>query len=166
FPTAKVARSKRHQDWDTPTADASSAAAHRPPFAAAGGQVTMSSNKRWYICAFVFFATVLNYMDRQTLSIVAPLAEREFRLDNAHLGLLFSAFYISYGISVAVIGELIDRISIRIAFAAVVTWWSLATSLTALSRTFSQLFAFRMLLGIGEAGNWPATARLVSMYLP
>jgi MFS transporter, ACS family, aldohexuronate transporter len=126
----------------------------------------MSQRNRWYICAFVFLATVLNYMDRQTLGIVAPLIEKEFHLDNAQLGLLFSAFYFSYGISVALIGEVIDRVSIRIGFAVVVAWWSVATGLTALSRTFWQLFGFRMLLGIGEAGNWPATARLVSMYLP
>src|SRR5438309_1976718 len=126
----------------------------------------MPQRNRWVICGFVFLATVLNYMDRQTLGIVAPLLEREFHLDNAQLGLLFSAFYFSYGISVAVIGELIDRVSIRFGFALVVAWWSLATGITAVSRTFWQLFGFRMLLGIGEAGNWPATARLVSMYLP
>jgi len=104
-------------------------------------------------------------MDRQTLSIVAPLVQKEFTLDNAQLGLLFSAFYISYGVSVALMGEALDRISLRIAFAAVVFLWSLATVLTSVSVTFWQLALFRMLLGIGEAGNWPATARLVSMYL-
>ena len=126
----------------------------------------MSQHQRWYICAFVFSATVLNYMDRQTLGIVAPLVQKEFNLDNTQLGLLFSAFYVTYGISVALIGEVIDRISIRVSFAAVVAWWSIATGLTALSATFWQLFGFRMLLGVGEAGNWPATARLVSMYIP
>lgn len=126
----------------------------------------MSQRQRWYICVFVFFATVLNYMDRQTLGIVAPLVQEEFALDNAQLGLLFSAFYVTYGISVGLIGEIIDRVSIRLSFAIVVAWWSIATSLTALAGSFWQLFGFRMLLGIGEAGNWPATARLVSMYIP
>jgi ACS family hexuronate transporter-like MFS transporter len=126
----------------------------------------MSQRQRWYVCGFVFFATVLNYMDRQTLGIVAPLVQKEFQLDNAQLGMLFSAFYVTYGISVGLIGEVIDRVSIRVSFAVIVAWWSLATGLTALSRTFWQLFGFRMLLGIGEAGNWPATARLVSMYIP
>lgn len=126
----------------------------------------MSQRQRWYVCIFVFFATVLNYMDRQTLGIVAPLVQKEFQLDNSQLGLLFSAFYVTYGVSVALIGEVIDRVSIRAAFAIVVAWWSLATGLTALSRTFWQLFGFRMLLGVGEAGNWPATARLISMYIP
>lgn len=126
----------------------------------------MSQRQRWYVCGFVFFATVLNYMDRQTLGIVAPLVQKEFELDNAQLGLLFSAFYVTYGVSVALIGEVIDRVSIRVSFALAIAWWSVATGLTALSRTFWQLFGFRMLLGIGEAGNWPATARLVSMYIP
>lgn len=125
----------------------------------------MSRRGRWIICIFIFFATVLNYMDRQTLSIVAPLVQQEFGLDNAQLGLLFSAFYFSYGIGVALIGEVIDRISVRIALAFIVGAWSLATALTALSRTLWHLFSFRMLLGVAEAGNWPTTARLVSMYI-
>ena len=125
-----------------------------------------SEHFRWYICLFIFFATVLNYMNRQTLSIVAPLIQKDFRLDNAQLGLLFSAFYVTYGVSVALLGELIDRLSIRIAFAVAVAWWSLATAFTGLAQSFGQLFGFRMALGVGEAANWPVTARLVSMYMP
>jgi len=120
---------------------------------------------RWFIVLFIFFATVLNYMDRQTISILAPLIQKDFHLDNAQLGALFSAFYVSYGVTVALVGELIDRLSIRIAFAVAVAWWSLATSLTGLSRSFTQLFGFRLALGVGEAANWPLTARLVSMYM-
>ncbi len=115
--------------------------------------------------AFLFFATVLNYMDRQTLSITSPIIQKEFSLDNQQLGLLFSAFYVSYAVSVAFVGEVIDRISIRWAFAAIVIWWSGATMLTALSRSFPELFACRLLLGLGEAGLWPATARLISMFM-
>jgi ACS family hexuronate transporter-like MFS transporter len=126
----------------------------------------MRRHFRWIICIFIFFATVLNYMNRQTLSIVAPLIQKEFHLDNAQLGALFSAFYITYGVAVALLGELIDRLSIRIAFAAAVAWWSLATALTGLAQSFGQLFGFRLALGVGEAANWPVTARLVSMYLP
>jgi MFS family permease len=126
----------------------------------------MPKHSRWYICFFVFFATVLNYMDRQTLSIVAPLIQKDFNLDNAQLGALFSAFYVTYGIAVALVGELVDRISIRIALAAAVAWWSLATALTGLAQSFWQLFGFRLALGVGEAANWPVTARLISMYLP
>jgi predicted MFS family arabinose efflux permease len=119
----------------------------------------------WKILAFLFFATVLNYMDRQTLSAASPLIQKEFSLTNEQLGLLFSGFYLSYAVSVALIGEVIDRMSIRTAFICVVTWWSVATMLTALSNDFWQLFGFRVLLGIGEAGLWPATARLVSRYM-
>src|SRR3954469_23194126 len=111
----------------------------------------MTKHRRWIICAFIFFATVLNYMDRQTLGIVAPLVQGEFGIDNAQLGLLFSAFYWTYGVSVALIGELIDRVAMRWAFALAVLWWSMATGLTSFSTTFAQLFGFRMLLGMGEA---------------
>jgi predicted MFS family arabinose efflux permease len=132
---------------------------------AAGGPPGAKS-VRWTICLFIFFATVLNYMNRQTLSIVAPLIQKDFRLDNEQLGLLFSAFYVTYGVAVALLGELIDRLSIRIAFAMAVAWWSLSTALTGLAQSFGQLFGFRMALGVGEAANWPVTARLVSMYMP
>jgi MFS family permease len=125
----------------------------------------MSKHHRWFICFFIFFATVLNYMNRQTLSIVAPLIQKDYQLDNEQLGLLFSAFYITYGITVAVIGEVIDRVSIRISFAIAVAWWSVATALTGLAQSFAQLFGFRLMLGVGEAANWPITARLISMYL-
>jgi ACS family hexuronate transporter-like MFS transporter len=123
----------------------------------------MKIKNHWKILTFLFLVTVLNYMDRQTLSVSSPLIQKEFGLNNEQLGLLFSGFYISYAVSVALIGELIDRLSIRSAFVWIVTWWSIATMLTAFSKTFWHLFAFRMLLGIGEAGLWPATARLVSV---
>jgi ACS family D-galactonate transporter-like MFS transporter len=125
----------------------------------------MSLKAHWKILLFLFLATVLNYMDRQTLSVSSPLIQKEFALSNEQLGLLFSAFFISYAVSVALIGEFIDRLSIRTAFICVVSWWSIATMLTAFSKNFWYLFGFRMLLGIGEAGLWPATARLVSLYI-
>ena len=125
----------------------------------------MSLKAHWKILLFLFLATVLNYMDRQTLSVSSPLIQKEFSLSNQQLGLLFSAFFISYAVSVALIGEFIDRLSIRTAFICVVSWWSIATMLTAFSKNFWYLFGFRMLLGIGEAGLWPATARLVSLYM-
>ncbi len=115
------------------------------------------------ILAFLFFATVLNYMDRQTLSITSPVIQKEFSLDNQQLGLLFSAFYLSYAVSVAFIGEIIDRVPIRWAFVSIIVWWSTATMLVALSRNFKELFLCRLLLGFGEAGLWPATARLISL---
>jgi predicted MFS family arabinose efflux permease len=125
----------------------------------------MSLKAHWKVLLFLFLATVLNYMDRQTLSVSSPLIQKEFSLSNEQLGLLFSAFFISYAVSVALIGEFIDRLSIRTAFICVVSWWSVATMLTAFSRNFWYLFGFRLLLGIGEAGLWPATARLVSLYM-
>lgn len=123
----------------------------------------MKIQNHWKILMFLFLVTVLNYMDRQTLSVSSPLIQKEFHLDNEQLGLLFSGFYISYAVSVALIGELIDRMSIRSAFVWIVAWWSVATMITAFSKSFWYLFGFRMLLGFGEAGLWPATAKLVSV---
>jgi MFS family permease len=125
----------------------------------------MSMKRHWKILSFLFTATVINYMDRQTLAVGSPLIQKEFALSNQQLGLLFSAFYFSYALSVAVIGELIDRIALRKTFLLIVAWWSITTALTATSHTFWHLFAFRMLLGVGEAGLFPATARLISLYM-
>ncbi len=81
----------------------------------------MNMKRHWKILGFLFTATVINYMDRQTLADSSPLIQKDFSLSNEQLGLLFSALYFSYAISVAIIGEFIDRISIRTAFVWIVT---------------------------------------------
>lgn len=118
--------------------------------------------QRWIICAFLFLATVLNYMDRQTLSVTAPLIQQELNLNNAQLGLLLSAFFYTYGGMQLVVGLVIDRINARLSYALAVGWWSLAGALTSLVNGFGQLFACRLMLGIGEAANWPAAMRIIS----
>ncbi len=120
----------------------------------------------WFICGFLFFATVLNYMDRHTLSNVAPLIQEEFSLDNAQLGLLLAAFSYSYGIMQAVTGLILDRVNVRLGYALAVCWWSLAGAATGMVHGFWQLFGCRMMLGVGEAANWPAAMRIVSRILP
>jgi ACS family hexuronate transporter-like MFS transporter len=114
----------------------------------------------------LFLVTVVNYMDRQTLSMAAPLVQKELQLDNAKFGLLASAFFFTYGAMQAVTGWILDRVSIRWGYAACVLVWSLAGVLTGASSNFAQLFGCRLLLGVGEAANWPAALRVVSRILP
>jgi len=120
----------------------------------------------WAVAVLLFLATVLNYMDRQTLSMAAPLIQRELGLDNAGFGLLLSAFFFTYGGMMGVTGWILDRVSIRWGYAATVLVWSLAGALTGGAGNFAQLFACRMVLGVGEAGNWPAALRVVSRIIP
>lgn len=120
----------------------------------------------WAVAGLLFLATVLNYMDRQTLSMAAPLVQKELHLDNSRLGLLASAFFFTYGAMMGVTGWILDRVSIRWGYAACVLVWSMAGALTGASSNFSQLFGCRLLLGVGEAANWPAALRVVSRILP
>ena len=120
----------------------------------------------WAVAGLLFLATVLNYMDRQTLSMAAPLVQKELQLDNAKFGLLASAFFFTYGAMQAVTGWVLDRVSIRWGYAVCVLVWSAAGALTGASSNFSQLFGCRLLLGVGEAANWPAALRVVSKILP
>lgn len=120
----------------------------------------------WMICGALFLATVLNYMDRQTLSMAAPLIQRELSLNNAQMGILFSAFFYTYGLMQAVTGAILDRVSIRWGYAVSVFVWSLAGALTGLIANFGQLFGCRLLLGVGEAANWPAALRTVARVMP
>lgn len=120
----------------------------------------------WMLCGFLFLATTLNYLDRQTLSILAPTIQREMSLDNEALGWLFSAFYYSYTLSQFAIGLILDRYNLRWAYALSVLAWSAVTAMTGMAGSFAALLLFRILLGVTESGNWPAAMRIVARALP
>jgi len=121
---------------------------------------------KWLLCALLFLATTLNYLDRQTLSILAPAIQRELGVDNAGLGLLFSVFYYSYTFAQFAVGRVLDRVNLRWAYGFAVLAWSAAASLTAFSNGFLALLVFRFLLGVAESPNWPAAMRIVARALP
>ena len=117
---------------------------------------------KWRLCALLFFATVLNYLDRQTVSVLAPVMQKEMSLDNEALGLIFSAFYYTYTGFTLVSGLTLDRAHLRWAYGAAVLAWSLASALTGLAGGFVSLLVFRLLLGMMESANWPGAIRIVS----
>jgi MFS transporter, ACS family, hexuronate transporter len=117
---------------------------------------------KWKLVGLLFLATTLNYLDRQTMSILAPILQKEMRLDNAALGWLFAVFYYSYTFAQFGVGPLLDRLHLRWAFGAAVLLWSAVSALTGLASGFVSLIIFRMLLGITEASNWPAAIRIVA----
>jgi ACS family hexuronate transporter-like MFS transporter len=128
--------------------------------------VARTPAKAWGLCIFLFLATALNYLDRQTMSILAPTIQREMALDNVALGWLFSVFYYSYTFAQFAVGVFLDRANLRWAFAIAVVAWSTAAGLTGLSTGFAGLFLFRLLLGLTESANWPAAMRIVARLLP
>ena len=121
---------------------------------------------KWLLCILLFLATTLNYLDRQTLSILAPIMQKELALDNEQLGWLFSVFYYSYTFAQFAIGGLLDRMDLRWAYGIGVVLWSASAALTGLADGFVSLIVFRLLLGLTESVNWPAAMRIVARVLP
>jgi ACS family hexuronate transporter-like MFS transporter len=121
---------------------------------------------KWGLCLLLFLATTLNYLDRQTLSILAPTLQDEMHLDNEALGWLFSVFYYAYTFSQFAVGFLLDRAHLRWAFGLAVLAWSLVSALTGLASGFAGLLICRLFLGVTESPNWPAAIRIVSRALP
>jgi len=117
---------------------------------------------RWRLCALLFLATTLNYLDRQTVSILAPTLQKELNLDNTALGWLFAVFYYAYTFSQVIVGPLMDRFHLRWVFGMAVVLWSAVSIATGLATGFVGLVVFRLLLGIAEAANWPGATRIVA----
>jgi ACS family hexuronate transporter-like MFS transporter len=121
---------------------------------------------RWVMIGFAFAATLINYLDRQTLSVVAPELREEFGMSNEAYGYVLSAFMLAYTISNGLSGPLLDRIGTRFGYALCMAWWSTAGILHALTTGPWSLAGFRFLLGMGEAGNWPAAVKVVTEWFP
>ena len=116
--------------------------------------------------SFAFWATVINYLDRQTLSVAAPVLREQFHMSNARYSYVLFAFLLAYTIMNGVSGTLIDRMGTRVGYAACIAWWSTAAMLHAFARGAFSLGLFRFLLGVGEAGNWPAGVKVVAEWFP
>ena len=121
---------------------------------------------RWWIVGMVFMLTVINYIDRMTLSVLAPTIRAEFGMSNEAYSRVVTAFLIGYTISQALSGRVLDRIGTRIGFMVFVGIWTIASMLHAFARSVVQLSAFRFMLGVGEAGNWPGAAKVVAEWFP
>lgn len=121
---------------------------------------------RWMIVGLLFLATAINYIDRQTLSVLSPLLRKELGLSEADYSNVVSAFLLSYLVMYTVSGRLIDRVGARFGATACVLWWSVATMLTAVARGPFSLAAFRFLLGVGEPGIFPAGLKVCGEWFP
>jgi MFS transporter, ACS family, hexuronate transporter len=124
------------------------------------------SSRRWLMISFAFWATVINYMDRQTLSVAAPVLREQFHMSNTEYSRVVFAFMLAYTISNGISGTLIDRLGTRLGYALCIGWWSIAAVLHAFSRGAVSLGVARFLLGIGEAGNWPGGVKVVAEWFP
>ncbi len=121
---------------------------------------------RWWIVGLVFVASVLNYVDRQALSLLAPTIQQELKLTNDDYAGVVNLFLVAYMIAYFFSGRLVDKLGVRVSFALFVGWWSIANITTAFAKSVTSLGAFRFLLGLGEAGNWTAAPKAVSEWFP
>lgn len=124
------------------------------------------SRTRWLILAFLFLSTVLNYVDRQTLSILAPVVQADLGIDDRGYATIVQLFLIAYTLAHIGAGWLTDRLGTKLGLALFVGWWSLANMLTGLAQNAFQLGAARFALGLGEAGNYTAAPKIVSERFP
>lgn len=122
--------------------------------------------KRWLMISFAFWATLINYLDRQTLSVAAPVLRERFHMSSVTYSNVVTAFLLAYTIMNGISGPLIDRLGTRLGYALCMAWWSAASILHVFARGAWSLGIFRFLLGAGEAGNWPAAIRIVAEWFP
>lgn len=132
----------------------------------AGMVVNLANTHRWAIVWLLFFASLINYLDRATLSVALPLISKDLALSAARKGLLLSAFFWSYALMQVPIGWCADRFDLRWLYAGMFALWSAACGLTGLAGTLAILFALRVVMGVGEAIYLPGGTKIVSMLFP
>jgi ACS family hexuronate transporter-like MFS transporter len=121
---------------------------------------------RWTICALLFVATTINYIDRSVLGILAPTLQREVGWSEAEYGAIVSYFTLAYGLGFLVAGRVMDGLGVRLGLAGYVVAWSLAAMAHALARTPLGFSAARFALGLGESGNFPGAVKAVADWFP
>lgn len=130
------------------------------------GPAPRSSAWKWWVCGLLLLATTINYMDRQTLSNVAPRIKRELDLNNTQYGSVEMAFGFAFALGATVFGIIADRTSVRWLYPAVLFAWSLVGFLTGRVEGFLGLLACRTFLGFFEAGHWPCALKTTQRILP
>jgi ACS family hexuronate transporter-like MFS transporter len=121
---------------------------------------------RWVICALLFFATTINYVDRQIIGILKPELQRDIGWDEIEYSNIVVAFTVAYAISLLLVGRLIDRIGTRLGYSLSVVWWSFAAMAHALAGSAFGFGLARFALGLGEGGNFPASIKTVAEWFP
>ncbi len=121
---------------------------------------------RWRIAILLCLITTINYIDRQALTVAAPLLMEEFSISTSEYLLITSGFLFAYGLGQLFCGPLIDRLGTKRSFAFAVVAWSIAGMLHALGRGFVSFFVFRLMLGLSEAANFPAATKAIAEWFP
>jgi len=126
----------------------------------------VKDRRKWWMLSLAFLATVINYLNRQTLSVMAPVLLQQFRISAASYSQIIFAFMLAYTVMNGVAGRLLDRLGTKIGYGLTIAFWSGAELLNALASGARSLGIFQFLLGVGEAGNYPAGVKLIAEWFP
>jgi ACS family hexuronate transporter-like MFS transporter len=121
---------------------------------------------RWTICALLFFATTINYIDRSVLGILAPMLQEEIGWTETDYGSIVGYFTLAYGLGFLFAGRVMDRVGVRLGYAGYLVAWSFAAAAHALARTPFGFSVARFALGLGESGNFPGAVKTVAEWFP
>ena len=121
---------------------------------------------RWTICSLVFYATTINYLDRQVISLLKPILEKEFNWTESNYSDIVVAFQFAYALGMVGAGRIIDKIGTKLGYAITLTLWSIASILHAFATGTLSFTIFRAFLGFTEAGNFPAAFKTVAEWFP
>lgn len=129
-------------------------------------QQPTTRNYRWVIVALLFFATTINYLDRQVIGLLKPVLEKEFHWTEADYGRIVMAFSAAYAVGLLVFGRIIDKIGTKLGYTISIIVWSVAAMFHAVAKSTFGFGVARAVLGLGESGNFPAALKGVAEWFP
>lgn len=125
-----------------------------------------TSRYRWIVCGLLFFATTINYVDRQILALIKPVLDRQLGWSETQYGWMLSAFQGSYALGLLFFGWFVDRVGTKLGYTVSIVAWSLAAMGHSLVNSVPGFFAARVALGLGEGGNFPGAIKTISLWFP
>ncbi len=136
------------------------------PVSLASSAVSKIKHLRWYICALLFFAATINYLDRQVIGILKPTLQQQFGWNEIDYSNIVFWFQVAYAGGLLIVGRVMDWLGTRKGFSFAVIFWSIAAMGHALARSVMGFSVARFALGVGEAGNFPASIKTVAEWFP
>lgn len=121
---------------------------------------------RWFVCALLFFATTINYVDRQVIGLLKPTLEQEYQWTETDYGNIVMAFSAAYAIGLLLFGKIVDKIGTKMGYTVSVLFWSVAAMLHAAVKSTFGFGLVRAFLGVSEAGNFPTAIKATAEWFP
>jgi MFS transporter, ACS family, hexuronate transporter len=124
------------------------------------------SNIRWFVVALLFFATTINYIDRQVIGLLKPFIQGDLHWDEADYGYIVTAFQIAYALGMLISGRFLDKLGIKVGYTLSIFIWSVGATLHSIVQSVFGFGMVRAVLGFGEAGNFPAAVKTIAEWFP